>query len=74
MLPDLFYMLPDYLAVGPGSAPGVWAKIPGMHRTPLKYRQYLQPISFNNIGSRLTYVVGVVWDTSIACGNRRLLT
>ena len=55
-------MLPDYLAVGPGSAPGVWAVVPGMYMTYLKHRQYLQPISFNNIGPRLTCVVGVVWD------------
>jgi len=34
MLPDLLYMLP--LAVGPGSAPGVWAVVPGMHGTYLK--------------------------------------
>ena len=34
--------------VGPGSAPGVWAVVPGMHRTHLKHGQCLQPISFNN--------------------------
>ena len=49
--------VPDYLAVGPGSASGVWAVVPGMHGTRpgyagthLKYKQYLQPISFNNTG------------------------
>ena len=48
----MLYMLPDYLAVGPGSAPRVWAVVrdPGMHATHLKHRQCLQPISFNNIG------------------------
>ena len=30
--------VPDYLAVGPGSAPGVWAVVPGMHGTHLKHR------------------------------------
>jgi len=38
MLLDLLYILPDYLAVGPGSATGVWAVISGMHGTHLKYR------------------------------------
>jgi len=28
----------DYLAAGPGSALGVWAMVPGMHGTHLKYR------------------------------------
>jgi len=37
MLPDLFYMLPDYLVVGPGSAPGVWVVAPGMYGTYLKH-------------------------------------
>jgi len=27
----------DYLAVGPGSAPGDWAMVPGMYGTHLKY-------------------------------------
>jgi len=31
----------DYLAVGPGSALEVWAVVPGMHGTHLKYRQCL---------------------------------
>ena len=67
-------MLPDYLVVGPGLAAGAWVVVPGMYETHLKHRQYFQPISFNNIGPQLTYVVGVVWDTSIACDNWRLLT
>ena len=33
--------VPDYLAVGPGSASGVWAVVLGMHGTHLKYRQCL---------------------------------
>ena len=74
MLPDLLYMLPDYLAIRPGSAPGVWAVVPGMHGTHLKHRQYLQLISFNNIGPRLVRVVGVEWDVSIAGNNWCLLT
>ena len=40
--------VPDYLTVGPGSVPGVWAVVPGMHGTHLKHRQCLQLISFNN--------------------------
>jgi len=64
----------DYLAVGPGSAPGVWAVVPGMHGTHLKHRQCLQPISFNNWGPRLARIVGVVWDASITCGNWCSLT
>jgi len=24
----MLYMLPNYLAIGPGSAPGVWAVVP----------------------------------------------
>jgi len=47
MLPNLLYMLPDYLAIGSGSVLGVWVVVPGMYGTLLKYRQYLQPISFN---------------------------
>ena len=62
-------MLPDYLVVGPGSAPGVWAVVPGMHETHIKHKQCLQPISFNNLGSQLTRVVGVAWDASTVCGN-----
>ena len=57
--------VPDYLAVGPDSALEVWAVVPGMYGTHLKHRQYLQPISFNNLGSRLTRVIGVVWDASL---------
>ena len=52
--------VPDYLAVGPGSAPGVWAVILGMYETHLKYGLCLQPISFNNLGPWLTCVIGVV--------------
>jgi len=37
----MLYMLPDYLAVGPGSAPRVWVVVPGMHETHLKHRQCL---------------------------------
>ena len=40
--------VPDYLVVGPDSAPGVWAVVQSMHGTHLKHRQCLQPISFNN--------------------------
>ena len=69
ILPDMLYMLPDYLAVEPGLAAGVWAVVPGMYETRLKHRQYFQPISFNNIGPRLTCVVDVVWNASITCGN-----
>jgi len=39
--------------------------VPSMHGTHLKHRQYLQPISFNNLGPRLTCVVSIVWDASI---------
>jgi len=49
MLPDLLYMLSDYLAIGPGSALVVWVVIPCMYEAHLKHRQCLQPISFNNI-------------------------
>ena len=35
--------VPGYLAIGPGSALGVWAVVPGMHGTHLKHRQCLQP-------------------------------
>jgi len=55
----------DYLTVGPGSVPGIWVVVPGMYGTHLKYGQCLQPISFNNLGSRLTRVIGIVWDASI---------
>jgi len=60
MLHVLLHMLPDYLAVGPDSVPRIWAVVPSMYGTHLKHRQYLQPISFNNIGPRLTCAVGVV--------------
>ena len=46
----MLYMLPEYLAVRPGSASGVWVVVPSMHGTHLKYRQCLQSISFNNLG------------------------
>ena len=59
----------DYLAVGPGSAPDIWVMVPGMYRTHIKHGQYLQLISFNNLGPRLTHVVGIVWDASIRCDN-----
>ena len=45
----MLYMLHDYLTVEPDSAPWVWAIVRGMHETHLKYKQYLQSISFNNI-------------------------
>jgi len=48
--------------------------VPGMHGTHLKHRQCLQPISFNNLGSRLTHVIGVVCDTHITGGNQCSLT
>jgi len=64
----------DYLAVGPGSASGIWAVVPGMYGTHLKYGQCLQPISFKSLGPRLTRVVGVVWDASITSGNECSLT
>jgi len=34
----LLYMLPDYLTVAPDLTQGVWAVVPGMHRTHLKHR------------------------------------
>jgi len=55
----------DYLAIGHGSAPEVWVMVPGMYGTHLKYGQCLQPISFNNLGTRLSCVIGVVWDASL---------
>ena len=61
-------------AVWPGSAPGVWAVVPGMYGTYLKHEQCLQLISFDNIGPRLTRVVGVVWDASITGDNWCSLT
>ena len=64
----------DYLAVGPGSVPGIWAVVPGMYGTHLKNGQCLQPISFNNLESRLAHVVGVVWDVSTAYDNWCSLT
>jgi len=66
--------VPDYLTVGPGSVPGVWAVVPGMYGTHLKHGQYLQPISFNNFRLRLTCVIGIVWDVSIIGGNWYSLT
>ena len=59
-VPGLLYMLPNYLAIGPGSVPGVWAVIPGMYGTHLKHRQHLQPISFIDLESQLTCVVDTV--------------
>jgi len=38
----------DYLAVGPGSAPGIWAVVPGMYGTHLKYELPSLIINFNN--------------------------
>ena len=46
--PVPFIHVSDYVAVRPGSAPGVWVVVPGMHGTHLKHGQCLQPISFNN--------------------------
>ena len=66
--------IPDYLAVGSGSAPEVWAVVPSMYETDLKHEQCLQPISFNNLGSRLSCVIGVVWDASITGDNWCSLT
>ena len=59
----------DYLAVGPTSAPSIWAIVSGMYETHLKHGQRLQPISFNNLGLRLTHVISVVWDAFIIGGN-----
>jgi len=36
----------DYLAVGPGSTPGIWAVTPDIYRTHLKYRFSSPTISF----------------------------
>jgi len=60
ILHDMLYMLPDYLTVGAYSVLRVWVVVPGMYGTHLKHRQHLQPISSNNLGSRLTPVIGVV--------------
>ena len=70
----LMCMLLDYLAVGHGSVLGVWAVVPSMYETYLKHRQCLQPISFNNIGPRLTCAIGVVWNAFIAGDNWCSLT
>ena len=64
----------DYLAVRSGSALGDCAVISGMYGTHLKYGQCPQLISFNNLGSRLTHVIGVVWDASITSSNWCSLT
>jgi len=37
MLPNLLYMLPNYLTVGLGSAPRVWIVITGMYGTHLNH-------------------------------------
>jgi len=50
----------NYLAVRPSSAPGDWAVVPDMYGPHLKHGQCLQPFSFNNLGHRLTRVIGVV--------------
>ena len=50
MLPDLLYILPDYLAVELSLEPGDRAVVPGMYGTHQKHGQCLQPISFNNLG------------------------
>jgi len=36
---DTVSIITDYLAVGPGSAPGIWAVVPGMYGTHLKHGQ-----------------------------------
>ena len=64
----------DYLAVGPSSAPGDWVVVPGMYGIHLKHGQYLQSINFNNVESRLTCVVRIIWDASIKCDNWCSLT
>jgi len=64
----------DYLAVRSGSAPDDWVVISGMYGIHLKHGQYLQPINFNNLKPQLICVVGIVWDTSITCGNWCSLT
>ena len=74
MLHVMLYILPDCLAVGPGSAPRVRVIVPDMYGTHLKYRQYLQSISFNNFGPQLARVVGIVWDASTVCDNYCSLT
>jgi len=58
----------DYLVVRPGYVLGIWAVVQSMCNTHLKHRQRLQPISFNNLGLRLTRVIDVVWDASITVG------
>jgi len=34
----VLFTITDYLAIGPGSAPGIWAMVLGMHGTHLKHR------------------------------------
>ena len=38
MLFVMLYMLPNYLSIEPDSVSGVWAMVPGMYETHLKYR------------------------------------
>jgi len=34
----VLFTVTDYLSVGPGLVPDIWAVIPGMHETHLKHR------------------------------------
>jgi len=43
--------------------------VSSMYEPYLKHEQRLQPINFNNLGLRLTRVIGVVWDASITGGS-----
>ena len=70
---EIIVTVTEYLAVRPGSAPGDWAVIPGMYGTHLKYG-HVSSTNFNNLGSCLTRVVGVVWDVSIIGDNWCSLT
>ena len=44
---SVLFTVTDYLAVGPGSAPGIWVVVPGMHGTHLKHRFSSPTIGFN---------------------------
>jgi len=48
--------------------------VPDTYGTYLKHGKCLQPISFNNLETRLSRVIGVVWDASITGGNWCSLT
>ena len=46
MILCVLFTVTDYLAVGPGSAPGIWAVVPGVHGTHLKHRFSSPTIGF----------------------------